>query len=395
MKVLQICLKPPFPEVDGGCKAMNAFTQGFLDNGIDLKVLTISTVKHPFLKKSMSEDYHKKTKIEHVFIDTKVKAINALTNLASSKSYNVERFYNKTFEELIIKTVKDSAFDVVLLESLYVSKYVAAIRKNSTAKIIYRAHNIESEIWERNAVDEKGLKKKYLNSLVKKLTNYEKQSLNTFDGIAAITQRDKEGLKQMGCKVPVEVFPFGINISDYPLKEITTGKNVFHIGSMDWTPNQVGIKWLLNNVWENVFKKVSVAKLNLAGRQMPEWIKSKKASNISVLGEVDSAIDFINENNIMVVPLLSGGGMRVKIIEGMALGKLVVATSIAAEGINYSDKKNIVIADSPKEMSEAIVYYLNNEQKQLEVGKAAKELMENDYDNKVIVANLLAFFKKI
>jgi len=395
MKVLQICLKPPFPEVDGGCKAINAFTQGFIDNDIELKVLTISTIKHPFLKESLSDEYLEKTKIEHVFVDTKVKAIKALGNLASSKSYNVERFYSKEFEALIIKTIHASDFDVILLESLYVSNYVAAIRACSKAKIVFRAHNIESELWKRNALDQKGIKKLYVNSLVKKLTNYEKGSLNSFDGIAAITANDKALLKQMGCTIPVAVFPFGINMTDYQLKESQSLNKVFHIGSMDWTPNQKGIKWFLNNVWNNVIQEFPKAELNLAGRQMPDWIKSNKKTNLNVLGKVDSAIDFINANNIMVVPLLTGGGMRVKIIEGMALGKIVIATSIAAEGINYTKNKNIVIADSPQEMTEAIVYYLTNKQKQLEIGRKARELMEQDYDNKKIVANLLSFFKKI
>jgi glycosyltransferase involved in cell wall biosynthesis len=395
MKVLQICLKPPFPEVDGGCKAMNAFTQGLIDNGVDLKVLTISTPKHPFLKESIPNEYFEKTNIEHVFVDTKVKAVKALENLASSKSYNVERFYDKSFENLIVKTIKDSDFDVILLESIYVSKYVAAIRKNSSAKIVLRAHNVESELWKRNAANQKGLKKVYVNTLVKKLANYEKQCLKSFDGIAAITASDKSLLEKMGCKIPVAVFPFGVNMTDYPFKESIAGNKVFHIGSMDWTPNQKGIKWLLNKVWTNVVKEFPTAELNLAGRQMPESIVSDKKINLNVWGRVDSAIDFINDNHIMVVPLLTGGGMRVKIIEGMALGKIVISTAIGAEGINYTDKKNIVIADSPREMIAAIVYYLNNEQQQFEIGKQARELMEQDYDNKNIVANLLTFFKKI
>ncbi|MDG1477245.1 MAG: hypothetical protein P8Q14_08870 [Vicingaceae bacterium] len=132
MKVLQICLKPPFPEVDGGCKAMNAFTQGLLDNNVDLKVLTISSVKHPFLENSIPKEYFKKTKIEHVFVDTKVKALDALSNLASSKSYNIERFYDETFEQLILKTLNESVYDFVLLESLYVSRYVDAKFDNAS-----------------------------------------------------------------------------------------------------------------------------------------------------------------------------------------------------------------------------------------------------------------------
>lgn len=395
MKVLQICLKPPYPEVDGGCKAMNAFTQGLLENNVDLKVLTISTVKHPFLVKSIPSKYLKETKIEHVFVDTKVKALNALSNLTSSKSYNIERFYNETFEQLIINTLKESEYDVVLLESLYVSKYVDAIKANSKAKIVLRAHNVESELWKRNAAKQKGVKKLYVNSLAKKLVNYEKSSLNLFDGIAAITASDKEMLKKMGCTIPVEVFPFGVNIADYAFKESTAGNKVFHIGSMDWEPNIRGVKWLLDKVWKSVVEAFPEAELNLAGRRMPESITSDKNTNLNVLGQVDSAIEFINENNIMVVPLLTGGGMRVKIIEGMILGKLVITTTIGAEGIGYTNNQNIVIADTPLEMKKAIVYYLNNEQEQIKIGEKARELMVKDYDNNNIVANLIEFFKKI
>ncbi len=395
MKVLQICLKPPFPEVDGGCKAMHAFTQGLLKNGIDLKVLTISTAKHPFLKGKMPAEYLKSAAIEHVFVDTKVKAFGALKNLASQKSYNIERFYNKAFEDLIVKTIKTSDFDVVLLESLYVSKYVSVIRKYSKAKIVLRAHNVESALWKRNAAEQKGVKKAYLNTLVKKLDRYEKQVLNSFDGIAAITQEDKDLLLKMGCKAPITVFPFGVNLDNYTLQKVTSCKNVFHIGSMDWEPNQNGVEWFLDKVWSKVLKEVPTAKLSLAGREMPDWIKSNATKNINVLGEVDSAIDFINENNIMIVPLLTGGGMRVKIIEGMALGKTIVSTSIGAEGIAYTANSDILIADTPSKMSKTIVNCLKDEKKQLEVGAKARELIERDYDNKIIVTNLITFFKQL
>ena len=104
---------------------------------------------------------------------------------------------------------------------------------------------------------------------------------------------------------------------------------------------------------------------------------------------------FINKNNIMVVPLLTGSGMRIKIIEGMVLGKLVITTTIGAEGINYTDKKNIVIANSPKEFSDAINYYLAHKNEQISIGKEARKLMETDYDNNVIVNNLINFCKNL
>jgi polysaccharide biosynthesis protein PslH len=395
MKVLQICLKPPFPEVDGGCKAMHAITQGFLDNKIDVKVLTISTPKHPFQKEKMSQSYLDKTRIEHFFIDTKVNPLGAFCNLFSSKSYNLERFYSKGFENLIVEELKSTVYDVVLLETFFVTGYIEAIRSISTAKIVYQAQNIEHDIWELNAKKEKGIKKWYFNFLAKRLKNAEIENIQKVDGIAPITDLDQKRFGELGAKVPMITIPFGVNLLDYKYQSPHSGNKVFHIGSMDWSPNQIGIKWLLDNIWGDVCQKVSDAELNLAGRRMPDWIKSDDEQNVNVLGEVDNAIDFINNNNIMVVPLLTGSGMRIKIIEGMVLGKLVITTSIGAEGICYTDKKNIVIANSPEEFTSAIIYYLNNRAEQITIGKSARKLMESDYDNNVIVKKLIDFCKSL
>ncbi len=395
MKILQICLKPPFPEVDGGCKAMHVITQGLLAKEVDLKVLTISTPKHPFQKDKMAKSYLEKTKIEHVFVDTNVKPLGAFLNLFSSKSYNLERFYSQEFEDLIVKTIKEAAYDVVLLETFFVTGYIEAIRANCSAKIVYQSQNIEHDIWELNAKKETGLKRWYLNFLAKRLKKAEIENIQKVDGIVPITDADKERFKVLGAKVPMLTVPFGIMLSDYKYEAPHSGNKVFHIGSMDWAPNQIGIKWFLDNIWDLVLTKNSSAELNLAGRRMPAWLKSDGNTNLNVLGEVDSAIDFINQNNIMVVPLLTGSGMRIKIIEGMTLGKLVITTAIGAEGINYTHQKNIIIANSPEEFANAINYFLENEAEQIAIGKAARELMESDYDNGVIVDNLIHFCKDL
>ena len=143
MNILQICHKPPLPAFDGGCKAMHALTEGFLANAISVKILTISTQKHPFQPELFPTNYLEQTNIAHTFIDTAIKKKAALANLFSNKSYNISRFYNKNFEELITATLQKEKFDVVLLESLYTTPYINAIRKNSNANIIYRSHNIE------------------------------------------------------------------------------------------------------------------------------------------------------------------------------------------------------------------------------------------------------------
>lgn len=395
MKVLQICLKPPLPEIDGGCKAMNNITQGLLQNNIEVKVLALNTHKHPFKKEAFPSEYISQTNVESIYVDTKVSIISAFFNLFSSKSYNIERFYSSAFEDLIVKTIKENQFDIVLLESLYVSVYIDAIKKNTNSKIVYRAHNLESEIWQRNAFQEPGLKKWYLSLLAKRLKVYEQNTINRFDGIAAITEKDKKNLKELGCKIPIEVFPFGIDLAKYEIKPTSEKNSVFHIGSMDWKPNQNGIKWFLNNVWDDVLEKSSGLEFIIAGKDMPAWLLNHHQKNVVVIGEVKDAQAFINQNSIMVVPLFAASGMRIKIIEGLSLGKLVIATSIAAEGIAYEDGEHIIIANTKEEFAAAIVKYSKNTSEQKRIAKNGRELIESNYDNRLIVNNLAKFFKQL
>jgi glycosyltransferase involved in cell wall biosynthesis len=397
MRVLQICSKPPLPAIDGGCKAMNNITGGLLQNDIEVKVLTVSTFKHPFLLKKMDATYLKNTQIENCEIDIKVKPIAAFFNLFSKESYNVIRFFSKEFEKLIASTLQNNEYDIIFLESLFMTPYIEIIRANSNAKLVYRAHNIEHEIWERNTIEEKNsIKKQYLKLLTKRLRKYEIAVLHKVDAIASISEKDKKTLLELGSKKPISVTPFGFDLSQVSeSKEIKKVVNFFHIGSMDWEPNQEGIKWFLENVWSRIIEQNATLQFNLAGKRMPQWLKEWNQKNVNIIGEVDDALEFIQENDVMVVPLFVGSGMRIKIIEGMAIGKPVIATKIAAEGICYKNGFDIVIADTIDEFVSQAEQMVENYSYTNQIGKNARKTIASNYDNKFIVNNLVQFFKQL
>ncbi len=393
MKVLQICSKPPRPSVDGGCKATNNITEGLLSNNIQVKILTLSTHKHPFQKEKLSEKYIQSTQIEHVFIDTRVKLLPALVHFCSSRSYNLSRFFCKKFEDLIVLNLKKEKYDIVLLEGLFVTDYLQAIRKYTDAKVIMRSHNVEFEIWERSAESEKNpIKKFYQNHLAKQLKRDEVIVLNELDAIASITYKDKKKFIELGCKKPINVIPFGINLNDYQVNQKNNQFDFFHIGSMDWVPNQQAIKWFLEKVWSQVEIKHPEALINIAGKKMPDWLREWKQHNVKIVGEVPNAVDFINENKIMIAPLFSGSGMRVKIIEAMALGKVVIATDIAMEGIDVEHKKNVLIADTADDFVQSINWCMENLSQLEVIGNNARKLIEEKYDNAVIIKKLIDLF---
>ena len=141
--------------------------------------------------------------------------------------------------------------------------------------------------------------------------------------------------------------------------------------------------------------KTPDAKLYLAGRHMPQWLLKKKKKNVNVIGEVADAKEFISNHDIAVVPLLSGSGIRIKIIESMAMGKTVITTRVGAEGIQYSEFENIIIADTPAKLVDVINKILKDPEEAQRIGRNARKLVEDIYDNKKIINRLIIFYDEI
>ena len=396
MKVLQLCLKPPQPAKDGGCIAINNISRGLIDLGVDLKVLTLSTHKHPFVADAFDQDFLDRSKIEGVYIDTKVNIVDAFSNLVTADSYNVSRFFSTDFDILLRKTLEQEEYDVVHLESVFMTTYCHTIRRFSKAKIVMRSHNLEYMIWERLASQSSNPAKKiYLAHLAKQLKKYEIKTLSDVDGIAAITDEDGEKYRKLGTNPHIITIPFGINLSDYhyePKTSVPEQLNLFHLGAMDWKPNIEGISWFLEDIWKNISAQYQNLHLHMAGRNMPQWLLEMNYPNLVNHGEVESAQNFFNEHDIMIVPLLSAGGMRVKIIEGMALGKTVISTKIGAEGIACKDRENILIADNLEDFEKQFSWIKENPKRLREIGNNARKLVEDYYDNEKIIRELYDFY---
>lgn len=375
---------------------MASITNGLLKQGIEVKTVAIATAKHPYRPDSIPDYFKDKTNFEAHFIDTSVSVLPAFLNLFNSNSYNIERFWSQEFADKLVSTLQNEQYDVIHLESLFVAPYIDTIRKHTKAPIVLRAHNVEHIIWERLSQSGLFIKRAYLKLLAKRLKKYEVQVINQVDGIAAITEDDKQSFEQLGALKPIEVFPVGVDSSQYNTSKLNSEINtIFHLGSMDWTPNREGVEWFLSEVWPQLSDELPQLKFHIAGRKMPDYMKELKLNNVIIQPDVPSAIDFINSKDIMVVPMLSGGGMRVKIIEGMALGKTIITTSIGAEGIEYTDGENILIANEPHEFIDKLKHCISNPQYSQKIGSAARKLITDKYDNKKICGNLSYFYRQL
>lgn len=401
MKILFLCNKSPWPAKEGGPMAMSMLIDGLIEAGHKVKVLAVNSFKYNIDLTKIPADYLSRTRIELIDIDLRVKIIPSFLNLFTGRSYHVQRFISGNFREKLIRCLQAETFDIVQLETLFMGPYIPDIRKYSRAKIILRAHNIEHLIWERIAGECKNpVKKLYLRHLSSTLKKYEYGILPQLNGIAAITPTDAGFFRNIlqsysSSGIQVTDIPFGVHPEKYESDNGPTEfPSLFTLGSMNWIPNQEGVKWFLLNVWPDIHKQFPKLKYYLAGREMPEWMKRLDLPNIVIAGEVEDAIRFIHSKAIMLVPLFSGSGIRIKIIEAMAAGKTVITTSLGAEGIAYSNHQDLLIANLPCEFFEMISVCVSNQQACEKIGIQAKKLIETKYNSNRIIEKLTGFYQQ-
>jgi glycosyltransferase involved in cell wall biosynthesis len=165
------------------------------------------------------------------------------------------------------------------------------------------------------------------------------------------------------------------------------------IGSLDWMPNQEGLRWFLDQVWTPLLApRFPELSFHIAGRTAPAWIRELNMERVVFHGEVPSAPDFINQHSIMAVPLLSGGGMRAKILEGMAVGKVVLSTTLGMEGIDARDRQECLLADTPEAWLQAIQYCYDAGPALAQMGAHARAFCEREFDNERLAAGLVERF---
>lgn len=396
MKILQLCHKPPLPAKDGGCIAMNNLTQGLLSLGHKVKVLTIYTHKHDLNLELLPEEYIQQTDIEGVFVDTRINLVDAFTAFMTNDSYHVNRFFSPDMDIKIDRLLRKHQFDIIHLESLFMTPYLGTIKRRSKAPVVLRAHNIEYTIWEKIAIGTKNpIKKAYINHLARQLKEYELNMFNFVDGIATISESDKIRMLQLGVRQSIRTISFGIDLEKYQALPTPEKVSLFHVGAMDWEPNIEGLSWFIEKIWPHINTHFPNLELNLAGRNMPEKFIQLEVPGVNIIGEVEDAHGFMAEHSVMVVPLLSGGGIRVKIIEGMALGKAIVSSTIGAIGIEDHHGEALRIADSGQEWINALEPMVRHPEKIAELGNHARVFAEKHFDNVIITKSLIHFYRDI
>lgn len=393
MKILQLCKKFPYPLKDGESIAVNTLSRPLHNLGCEVSLLAMNTHKHYFQEDAYPEALSHYQDIIKVPVDSRVKPTDAFLNLFSRESYHISRFVSPAFRQQLIELLRSNTFDLIQLETPYLAPYIPTIRQYSDALVAMRAHNVEHEIWERIAENTAFLPRRwYLKYLANKLRRYEARQLQQYDMLVAITQRDLERFRKLGYQKAAAVAPIGICSDAYQpdYSSYRRPLSISFIGSLDWMPNQEGLLWFLSQVWEPLARKYPELELHIAGRNTPAGWETKLAGNqVFIHGEVPDAAQFINGHSLMAVPLLSGSGMRAKILEGMALGRVVLTTSVGLEGIAARPGKEVLLADTAEQFIRQIEHCCLQGQQMESMGRRARNFVTAQYDSQAIARRLL------
>ena len=389
MRILYISHKPIYPKLDGGCVAMANFLDLLLSQNHEVKHLAIGTNKHVFNRQNYPSDIADKTGVESIFINTDINTTKAIKSLFAHKSYNVDRFYNEEMKAKIYAILNSLEFDAVILESLFSTPYIDTIRKHFNGKIYLRAHNVEFHIWEDLTTNcSNWLKKAYLKKLTKDIKQYELATIQQLDGIMTISEADELFLKN-ATTIPVKTIPFSVTPNE-TVKNDYSSSNLFHLGGLDWEPNRQAVERLMR-LFPSIKAQLPTIELTLIGKETDNL--QINTASIYAKGFVDELNEFVINSGVLVSPISSGSGIRIKILEMMGIGIPVITSKKGAQGINHEGKKCIFIAETDEEFIEACVNLSEDHALRKELGTNAKNYISTYHLPETVAKHLDEFLQ--
>jgi polysaccharide biosynthesis protein PslH len=397
MRVLLLCSKSPWPPKDGGAAATLNLIKGLSALNVSVTVLAINTSKHYIRKEDIPEALSESIDIHLINVNTWINLIKLFFNLVfSEKPYNLERFWSEDYETELKKLLGNN-FDIIQIEGLSMYHYLPVIRTYTNKTLVFRPHNIENQIWNRLSLEERNpVKSLYFRILSRRIKKVEKAIIHKFDAVIPISKNDLAWIIDESLSKPTLLMMPGFDPGEISEYLACNSKKVFFIGALDWQPNINGLKWFIKNVWPVVVKRIPESEFIVAGRNASEkTVSLLKGKNISFKGEVESSHEFIKDKSVMVVPLFSGSGIRIKIIEGMGFGKSIVATPLAAEGIEYENGKELFISSDSSGFADKIIKLLSNEELRRKTGENAILNVRKNYNILASSEALINFYREL
>jgi glycosyltransferase involved in cell wall biosynthesis len=288
----------------------------------------------------------------------------------------------KGMRRLIDRLTAEQHFDVVHADQLNMAKYAKRV---PNAFRILDAHNalwlLYKRLWETMSP---GLHKWLLGRDWRLLKAYEGRLVREFDAVLAVIENDKAALQEAaGESVDITVIPIAVDTDEVtPVARQPGADHILHIGTMYWPPNIDAVKWFVREVYPHIRQQRSDVQFDVVGSRPPAELLALNDAGlgIHVTGYVEDPTPYQRQAAVMIVPLLAGGGMRVKILNALAEGIPIVSTTLGCEGIEVMPGRDILVGDTPEAFAAQVLRVLGDLDLGRQLAVNGRRLVQEMYD---------------
>ena len=312
-------------------------------------------------------------------------------SLVGNSPWMMARDDIKEMRQLVDHLATQEKFDVAHADQLNMAQYAQRVKG---ARHVLDAHNALWVLYQRLAQTMgRGVKRWLLERDWRLLKEYEGSICLEFDQVLTVSDEDKASFEEAmgGKKREIHVIPIAVDSDE--LQAIRRDKDASHIvsiGTMYWPPNIDGMMWFLDNVLPLIWAKRPKTVCDIIGARPPQQLidYGKSHTEVNVTGYVDDTTTYLQKAGLMIVPLRAGGGMRVKILNALSQALPLVTTTLGCEGIQVEHGRHLLIADTPSEFAEAVLWLLDNPDLANKLGENGRRLIQEKYDYRTACAPL-------
>jgi glycosyltransferase involved in cell wall biosynthesis len=297
-----------------------------------------------------------------------------------SRPFLVERDWSPALARLVQRLHQEHPFDIVQVSPLTMAPYALAL---PGVRRVVDCHDVISTLTSRAEPALPRCLRPLARIEAQRLSSYEPQTLRRMDCTLVVSEPDRSTLERLG--VPPErlaVVPIGVD-TDLPLVRGEQGGSpaILHLGGLNYPPNLEGLRWFLSQILPCILAQLPDCRLYVVGRDPPRDVMEVGARDrrVSVVGRAPDVEPYLAGASLLAVPLLSGSGMRVKILEAFARGVPVVSTTLGYEGIEAVPGEHLLVADDPGDFADAVVRLAGDELLARRLTKNARRLAEEKY----------------
>jgi len=316
-----------------------------------------------------------------------------LASIASTVSYQRRSLHSAAMQAKLDELTAQARFDVIQIES----SQLGGFDFNSRAVLVVDEHNIEYELLYRMYQTERAAVRRLYNWLeFVKFRREETTTWRNVSGCVMTSSRELTIVNGIAPETPTIVGPNAVDVEFFrPSGEPPRRQALVMTGLMSYRPNVDGALYFVRDIFPKLLATRPDLTFYIVGAGATDELKQLAGPNVIVTDTVPDVRPYVHEAAVFVVPLRMGGGTRLKVLEGLAMAKPVVSTSVGCEGIDVAHGEHLLIADDPETFAQEILRILADESLMDRLGRAGRTLVETRYRWEAVVDRLEEFYWRL